>query len=185
MAFEVAVDPYYINVVDKEKLLHWSKSLFNSIQAGILVIDVETRVIVDINYAAALMIGSSREDIVGSSCTTYCCLCKNEKCPVIDLGMDIESGSYVLTRKDGSKLDILVSITSLILYDRKFLIESFVDVSSCKEDKEDWSEMEKLLSDNIIKTKKMYSNIDKNISEAKQKLYKALDYSGEDNDGQR
>ena len=127
MAFEVAVDPYYINVVDKEKLLYWSKSLFNSIQVGILVIDVETKIVVDVNSAAALMIGSRREDIVGSPCTS-CCFCssKTGKCPVIDLGMDVENELHVLNRKDGTKLDILVNITSSILDDRKFLVESFV-----------------------------------------------------------
>jgi len=169
------------NIIDTEKLLHWSKSVFNSIQVGILIVDVETKIVVDINPAAALMIGSRREDIVGSQCSSWCyCLSKNGKCPVIDLGIDIEDELHVLTRKDGSKLDILVTITSAILDNRKFLIKSFVDVSGCREDEEDWSEVEKLLSDNIIKTKKIYSSVNKNLSKVKQNLYKALNYSEED-----
>ena len=169
------------DIIDKEKLLHWSKSLFNSIQVGILVVDVETKIVVDVNPAAALMIGSRREDIVGSPCTSHCsCMSKDGKCPVIDLGMDIEDKLYVLNRKDGSKLDILVTITSSILDNRKFLIKSFVNVSNCLEDKEEWDEIEKLLSDNIAKTKKMYSNINKNSSVVRQNLYKALNYNGEE-----
>lgn len=172
------------NIIDKDGLLHWSKSLFNSIQVGILVVDVETKIIVDINPAAALMIGSSREDIVGSQCTSCCsCLSKTGKCPIIDLGIDVENELHVLNRKDGSKLDILVTITSSILNGRKFLVKSFVDVSSCVIDKNAWSEVEKLLSDNIIKTKKMCSNTNKNISKVKQNLYKALDYNGENKNG--
>lgn len=166
--------------IDKDRLLlHWSKSLFNSIQVGILIVDVETKIVVDVNPAAALMIGSMREDIVGSPCMSCCvCLSKKGKCPVIDLGMDVENELHTLVRKDGSKLDILVTITSSILNDRKFLIKSFVDVSSCIKDNEDWSEIEKLLADNIAKTRKMYGNINRNLSRVKQNLYKALDYSG-------
>ncbi len=175
------------NDIDNERLLlHWSRSLFNSIQVGIMVVDVETKIIVDINPAAALMIGSMREDIVGSQCTSFCaCMSKDGRCPVIDLGMDVENELYTLVRKDGSKLDILVTITSSILNNRKFLIKSFVDVSSCREDKEDWSEVEKLLSDNISKTKSMYDNTNKNMSEAKKKLYTALNYIGENKNGHR
>jgi len=180
MVFKVMADPY-ISIIDKEKLLYWSKSIFDSIQVGILIVDVETKIIVDINSAAALMIGSRKEDIVGSPCASRCsCLSETGKCPVIDLGMDIENELHVLTRKDGSKLDVLINVTSSILDNRRFLIKSFVDVSSCREDKEDWGEIEKLLSDNIAKTKKTHNNIDKNMSKVKQNLYKALDYSGED-----
>jgi len=183
MVFNVTTDPY-IGIIDKEKLLYWSKAIFNSIQVGILVVDVETRIVVDINPAAALMIGSRREDIVGGPCASCCsCLSKTGKCPVIDLGMDIEDALHVLTRKDGSKLDILVSVTSSLLDNRRFLVKSFVDVSSCREDKEDWSGIEKLLSDNIAKTKKMRNNINKNMSKVKQNLYKVLNYSGENKDG--
>ena len=174
------------DIIDRDRLLHWSKSLFNAIQVGILVVDVETRIIVDVNPAAALMIGSRREDIVGTPCSLCCsCLSNVEKCPVIDLGMDVENELHTLNRKDGSKLDIIVTITSSILNDRKFLIKSFVDVSSCVKDNEDWSEVEKLLSDNIVKTRKMYNNINRNLSRAKQNLYKALDYSGDTKNGQQ
>ena len=167
------------HIIDRERLLHWSKLLFDSIHVGILIVDAETKIIIDINPAAALMIGFRIEDIVGKTCSSYCsCLSEDGKCPVIDLDIDIENELKVLSRKDGSKLDILVSVTSSILNNRKFLIKSFVDVSSCVVDKEDWNGVEKLLSDNISKTKEMYNNrnTNKNISKVKQDLYNALDY---------
>jgi len=167
------------HIIDREKLLHWSKLLFDSIHVGILIVDAETRIVIDINPAAALMIGIRTEEIVGSPCNVYCnCLSEDGKCPVIDLDIDIENELKVLNRKDGSRLDVLVSVTSSILNNRRFLIKSFVDVSSCVINNEDWNVVEKLLNDNIYKTKEMYSNpnINKNISKVKQDLYKALDY---------
>ena len=180
MTFE-AVDQIYHGTGNEDRLLRWFRSIFNSIQVGVLVIDAKTKIIVDINDAAALMIGSRREDIVGNSCGLCCCLSSNGKCPVIDLGIDIEDELCTLIRKDGSKIDILVTITSAFRNNRRFLIRSFVDISSCREDEEDWVEAERLLRDNIFKMRKIYNNVE-NATKIKQDLYRALGYDGENID---
>jgi len=174
MAFKVAGEAYQHTY--SEELIQWSKSIFNSIQVGILVIDVETKTVVDINPAAALMIGSYREDIIGNSCTLYGCLGnKKDKCPIIDLGLDIENEICTLNRKDGSKLEVMVAITSVLRNNKRYLVKSFVDVTSGNGGREDWTEVEKLLSSNIADIEDIYkSNCVKTAKKIKQDLHKAL-----------
>lgn len=174
MAFKVTEGAYQRTY--SEELVQWSKSVFNSIQVGILVIDAETKTVVDINPAAALMIGSYREEIIGNSCTLYGCFgSKKDKCPIIDLGLDIENEICTLNRKDGSKLDVMVAITSALRNNKRYLIKSFVDVTSCNGGKEDWTGVEKLLSGNITDIKNIYkSNCVKTVKKIKQDLHKAL-----------
>ncbi len=57
------------------------KTILNTVQAGILLIDAETHVIVDANDVALRMIGDPRERIVGSLCHKYLCPDKEGSVP--------------------------------------------------------------------------------------------------------
>lgn len=166
-----------------DELLEWSKLLFNSIQVGVLIIDADTKAIVDLNSTAALIIGSRREEIIGKRCINYPCFkdnkcmdCMNRKCPIIELGLDIEDEEAVLTRMDNSKLSLLETVSVMICRNKKFLVKSFVNVTRLKGSDGDWSEAEKLLSDNIIEIKNGHQNHSfEELKNNKETLYKALD----------
>jgi len=165
-----------------EELLEWFKRLFNSIQAGILVIDAESKIITEANPAAALMIGSVREEIIDTKCTSYPCFknnscvsCLNIPCPIANLNLDIEDEEAVITRKDGSKLNLLVTVNKMRCHNKKFLVKSFVNITSLKDSGQDWQEAEKILSENMIKLKDIHQSHSFKVSEHKENLYKALD----------
>lgn len=174
MDFKVAGKIYHQNSI--EDLVNWSRSIFNTLQVGILVIDAETKTVVDVNPAAALMIGLRRENIIGNSCTLYGCLgSKKGKCPVIDLGLDIEDEICTLSRKDGTKLNVQVTVTSALHNNKRYLIKSFVDVIDCVEKEEDWTEVEQVLSNNIAEIKSICKkNCVRDTARVKQDLRKAL-----------
>ena len=163
---------------DNEDYIRWSKKIFDSIIVGILVVDVETKIIVDVNFAASVMIGSKKEDIIGNICSKCCCLLKNGKCPLdgTDVIMDIENEECVLLRKDGSELDVLVTITSALKNNRRFLIENFVDVSNFVGSGKEWEKAEKLLHDNILRIRNVKNQHDEDIVDQglMRELYKAL-----------
>lgn len=165
-----------------EELLEWFRRLFNSIQAGILIIDADSKIIIDVNPAAALMIGSIREGIIGNKCTSYPCFknnscinCSNILCPVANLNLDIEDEKTVITRKDGSKLNLLVTVNTMSCRDKKFLVKSFVNITNLENFNQDWQEAEKILAENMIKLKNIYQSYSFKVSEHKKDLYKALD----------
>jgi len=152
----------------------WSKSVFNSLQVGILIIEAETRTIVDVNPAAAVMIGLRREDIVGNSCSLFGC--SSNKCPIIDLGLDVENEIRTLVRKDGTELYVSTTITSVLWNNKKYLIENFVNIADfMRKYEKDWQEIEELLSNNIAEMKKtIHRNPASDTAQVKQDLHKAL-----------
>ncbi len=109
------------------------KTMFDTVNAGILVIDPETRTIVEANPAAVEMIGSSRRKIVGRRCHQFICPSEDGQCPIMDLGQNIDNSERILLKTDGSQLLILKTVASVILAGKKHLLESFVDMTERKQ----------------------------------------------------
>jgi PAS domain S-box-containing protein len=108
------------------------KAIFENAQAGIFLVDAETRKIEDINPAAARACGFPREKIVGSVCHQYLCPTEKGKCPVLDLGQKVDSAERVLLNAEGQQVDILKTSLPVALGNRLFLLESFVDITRLK-----------------------------------------------------
>lgn len=108
------------------------KTVLETVQAGIVVIDPETHTIVGVNAAAGKMIGTPGGGILGSLCHEYICPAQEGQCPVTDLGEVFENTEQVLLTHDGQSLPILKTVVPVILAGRKHLLESFVDITERK-----------------------------------------------------
>ena len=126
------------------------KTLMAAIQAGVMVIDVENHTIADINEAAANLIGVKREDIIGKECHKYVCPAEKGKCPITDLNQIVDRSERVLINAKGENIPILKTVVPLTIKGRKYLIESFIDISERKRMEE---ELRKLsVTDNLTQT---------------------------------
>lgn len=105
------------------------KTIFDSIYAGIVVIDAETHVITDANPAAIKMIGAPKEKIVGKVCHKFICPAEEDKCPVTDLRQTIDNREWDLINANGGAVPILKTVASTMIKGRKHLIESFMDIT--------------------------------------------------------
>ena len=108
------------------------KTLMSAIQAGVIVIDVEKHTITDINMAAENLIGDKREAIIGKECHKYVCPAEKGKCPITDLNQIVDRSERVLINAKGEKIPILKTVVPLTIKGRKYLIESFIDISERK-----------------------------------------------------
>ncbi len=108
-------------------------TLFNAIQAGILIIDRETHVIIDTNPAAARLIGLPAEQITGSVCHTFVCPAEKGRCPITDLGEAVDQSERVLLTAGGTEMQILKTVTPSVLNGRNVLIEIFFDITDIKQ----------------------------------------------------
>jgi two-component system, sensor histidine kinase and response regulator len=108
------------------------KTMLDTINAGILVIDPRIRVIIEVNPAAEEMIMSSRQEIVGKKCSNFICPTEKDQCPILDLGQDIDNTECLLLTADGSRISILKTVAPIILAGKKYLLESFVDITERK-----------------------------------------------------
>ncbi len=119
-----------------ERSLHEAKvrlnTIVNSVQAGIILVDVETHEIIDVNDSAVMMIGDSRENVIGARCHHYMCPADEGKCPVGDLDQRMDNSERTLVRATGEEIPILKTVIPLTLDDRKVYLETFIDISERK-----------------------------------------------------
>jgi PAS domain S-box-containing protein len=108
------------------------RSIFQTQMAGLFMVDTDTYQIHDINDAALALIGLPREQVVGKVCHAFICPAEVGKCPVLDLGQTVDNAERVLIRSDGTRIPILKSVKPVKIGGKRFLIESFVDISERK-----------------------------------------------------
>jgi len=137
-------------------------ALFKAVQAGIVVVDADTKTIIDINPAACIMIGFQREEVIGKECKDYLCAEDCDGCPVMTANLaegveDIENKEITLHRRDGSKVYALLTINSAIIDDKRLFINSIIDITGQREAEAElksyWDHAQKLLSENVVRLK--------------------------------
>ena len=126
------------------------KTLMAAIQAGVIVIDVEKHTITDINMAAANLIGVKREEIIGKECHQYICPAEKGKCPITNLNQIVDRSERVLINAKGENIPILKTVVPLTIKGRKYLIESFIDISERKRMEEELQRLS--VTDNLTQT---------------------------------
>lgn len=107
-------------------------TILDSLHAGVLLVDPETRRIVDANAYATKKIGLRKEDLIGHICNPYVYLAAQGSWPLTDLGQGVEASEDVLLRSDGSTIPIHRTATKVIHQGKTLLLESFVDISEQK-----------------------------------------------------
>ncbi len=117
-------------VVESEARL---KTIMKGLMTGIAIIDEQTHTIVDVNPAAADMIGLPREKIVGKICHKFISPAEEGKCPISDLNQKVDNSERILLTGKGEEIPILKTVTRIDLFGRSHLVESFVDISERKE----------------------------------------------------
>ena len=108
------------------------KTILDSIHTGIVIIDKETHVIVDANPIAIEMIGAPKEQVIGSVCHDYICPAEKGRCPITDLGQNVDNSERVLLKTNRKSVPILKTVVSTIINGRERLIESFIDITERK-----------------------------------------------------
>ncbi|MEW6727152.1 MAG: HD domain-containing phosphohydrolase [Bacillota bacterium] len=124
-----ALDASRQEIKERESRLHL---ILDSINCGTVLIDEDEHRIVDVNRAALEMIGAPREEIIGRVCHEFICPAEKGKCPITDLGQDVDRSERVLITAQGRRIPIIKSAVPLILKGKKYLLESFLDITERK-----------------------------------------------------
>ncbi|MBW2003390.1 MAG: PAS domain S-box protein [Deltaproteobacteria bacterium] len=108
------------------------KTIMDSVQAGIVIINTETHTIVDANPAAIEMIGAPKEQIIGHVCHKYICPAEKGKCPITDLGQEVDNSERTLLTATGAEVPILKTATPILLSGQPHLLDIFIDITEKK-----------------------------------------------------
>ena len=102
--------------------------ILDTIMAGVVVIDADTRIIVDINRYAADLIGLPVENIIGHECHKFICSAERGKCPVIDLHEHVDHSERTLLTSNGETIDILKTVQEMHWKGHRYILGCFLDI---------------------------------------------------------
>lgn len=128
-------------LIEKE---HYKNTIFNSIYNGIMLIDGSSHKIVDINPSGEKMFGAKKEDIIGKICHKYICPAENGMCPISDLGQTVDNSERILINSSGENIPVIKTVTNVVLEGKKYLLESFLDISERKKMEEEIRQDQKM-----------------------------------------
>ena len=123
------------------------RTIINSMQFGIVIINAQTHTILEANPKALEMIGGTGESVLGSVCHHFICPAESGRCPVTDLGQTVDSSERMLVTIRGEKIPIIKSVIKTTLSGKDVLIESFVDITGRKRTEESLKKSESLLNE--------------------------------------
>ncbi|MDR3641214.1 MAG: EAL domain-containing protein [Humidesulfovibrio sp.] len=104
------------------------QQILNSIQAGVILVDPETRLIREVNAFAAASTGRTREEIVGRLCHGFIAPNGQGQCPIMERYRDNEQSMVDLPRADGTSLPVLRSVSQIERGGQPLLLETFINV---------------------------------------------------------
>ena len=107
--------------------------ILDSILTGVVLVDAQTHKIVEANTLAVQMIDAPKEEIIGKVCHQFVCLNKIGKCPITDFEQTADKSEYTLLKSSGKVIPILKTANIIMIADRKYIVERFLDISERKE----------------------------------------------------
>lgn len=110
----------------------WLNSVLQATHSGIVIIDKEEHTIVDLNRAAFKIIGGSLDKIIGRRCHSFICPNDEGNCPITDKKMTVINEERTVLSSNGDRIPIIKSVIEKEINGRKYLIESFIDISDRK-----------------------------------------------------
>jgi PAS domain S-box-containing protein len=155
------------------------RTILDSVRSGIVIIEVETQTIVDANPAATQMMGITRDELIGTVCHEHLCPAEVGKCPILDLGMNVDNSERILRTVDGVETPILKTVSRVTLGGKEYLLESFVDISERKRVEESLRQSEEKYRTILENIQDGYYEVDLsgNFTFFNKSLCKALGYS--------
>jgi PAS domain S-box-containing protein len=108
--------------------------IFNNVESGIIIIDVETREIIDINPVVTRMYGRAKDKIINQRCETI--FCTDKGCPILDYNRSIDHSERQFKTASGEIIPVIKSVSKINYNGRPALLENFSDISYLKKAEE-------------------------------------------------
>ena len=147
------------------------KTIFNSVQTGLVMIDPNTRTIVDANPASVKLIGTKKSALIGAVCEDSICRGRKGRCPVIDLRKRAENVESILVKADGKKIPVLKTVVPVTVSGHPYILESFLDITDRKRAEDAmqraYFELEQKVQERTIELSELTRNLQQEIAERK------------------
>ncbi|MFW6123102.1 MAG: PAS domain S-box protein [Thermodesulfobacteriota bacterium] len=113
------------------------KTIMDSIRAGVVMIEAESRRIVDVNHYAGEMIGLSRDQLLERDCRGLFCIEEMDGCPVLSPSLLPMETECCLTTSQNQAIPILKTAATIKRGGRTYILLSFLDLTGQKKVEKD------------------------------------------------
>ena len=121
------------------------QAILNSVQTGILVINVKSNKIIQANPVAAEILKDSQDNLIGRSSHDIFGISSNEDHNLDTRIMFSRNFESSVVRSDGESVPILRTVSHIYLGNDKFRIESFIDITDRKKIEQSLKQSNELL----------------------------------------
>lgn len=108
-------------------------AILDSLYMGVMIIDPAAHVIVYANDEANNMMRRLSAEVIGRVCHDHVCPAETGKCPITDLGQEIDHSERCVLNRNREKVPIIKTVKWITFNGRPHLLESFLDISTIKE----------------------------------------------------
>ncbi|MBP2029165.1 PAS domain S-box-containing protein [Methanohalophilus levihalophilus] len=150
VVFHDLSDRKRFEIVEKEEQKKF-RAIMESSLSGFILIDAESKKILDVNTTAQKMIGLQKDEILGHVCHKFICPADKGSCPVVDLHKKVDRSERIMLTERG-ELPIYKSVKPFYYNGRQVLLESFFDISGFKKAEETLVEA-KIAAENASRAK--------------------------------
>lgn len=149
------------------------KTIWDSIQTAIVIIDAQTHTIVDVNPEAVDLIGLPLEEIIGKICHKFICPAELGCCPITDLKQVIDRSERKLIQAEGKTIPIFKTVSPMLLEGKILLVESIIDITERKSAEEQIKKLNEELEQRVLKRTKQLEQANRALTESLEQLKSA------------
>ena len=103
--------------------------LLNDIQVGVIIVDSHSHKLVFVNNKASQLVDLPADQMCGRVCHEFICPAEEGRCPITDLGKDVENSERTILRVDGIKVTVIKTVVTIEYKGKPCLLETFMDIS--------------------------------------------------------
>jgi PAS domain S-box-containing protein len=148
---------------------NYLKTIFNSVQTALVVIDPANHRIVDVNPAALTLMEAERNQIVGAGCQQTFCPSREGKCPIDSAGERVDSGERLIVSHKGRKIPVFKTVLPVTIAGKEYLLENIVDITDRKRAEDAmqtaYFEMEKKVGERTLALSDLTRSLQSEIAE--------------------
>lgn len=108
-------------------------SILDTLLLGIIIMDPRAHRIVYVNSEAARLMGRPQSEMLNRVCHNYICPFARGKCPITDLGQQIDRSKRCVIDHTGQEVPILKSVKRIRFKAQEHLLETFMDIRDVTE----------------------------------------------------
>ena len=107
--------------------------ILDGLLLGVIIMDPREHRIVYVNSEAARMMDRPKSEMLNRVCHNYICPFTRGKCPITDLGQQIDRSKRCVIDRTGQEIPILKSVKRIRFNAQEHLLETFMDISDVTE----------------------------------------------------